>query len=271
MTFVAFGVYDYFSLKQNLLNNQKYKQKVVDQSHEITSYRKQIQNFADKINALKTRLIKLDNFEKKIRIIADIEMYSDQDGFFGIGGSIPEDLDAQIPLREKHNSLIRQMHRQTPQLELASTIKLKSFESLFMHLERKRDLLSSTPTIRPTKVWTTSRFGYRLSPNTGVREFHKGLDISNYKGEAIVAPADGTVTFVGANAVRGNYMVIDHGYGVMTQYAHLQKTRKKPGEEIKRGETIALMGSTGRSTGPHLHYEVYLNGVPVNPSKYILN
>jgi len=272
---LAMGICDYYNLRNNLkinyVNNRRYKEKIADQSHEVVGYQKQVQKFADEINTLKSRMVELNNLENKIRIIADLEKSTGQDGFYGIGGSIPEDLDIQIPLGEQHSSLIREMNQQTPQLEYVSTQQLKSFESIFMHLERKRDLFSSTPTIRPTEGWLTSQFGYRKSPYTGLREFHKGLDISNRKGESIVAPADGTVTFVGASALRGNYMIVNHGYGVITQYAHLQKALKRLGEEVKRGDTIALMGNTGRSTGPHLHYEVYLNGVPVNPSKYILN
>ncbi|MBU0698630.1 MAG: M23 family metallopeptidase [Proteobacteria bacterium] len=83
--------------------------------------------------------------------------------------------------------------------------------------------------------------------------------------------ADGIVAFTGANIFRGNFIVIDHNHGIVTRYAHIQKALKKNGETVKRGETIALLGNTGRSTGPHLHYEVYLKGIPVNPTKYILN
>lgn len=267
----AFGITDYYNLKKKLVNNHEHKEEIADQFDEIISHRRHIQKFADEVNALKSRLVELNNFEKKIRIIAAIDNTSDQDSFFGVGGSIPEDLNTQIPLMKRHNSLIREIHEQTPQLELASKKQLKRFESILMYFEQQRDILSSTPTIRPTKGWVTSQFGYRMSPYTDMREFHKGLDIANRQGTRIMAPADGTVTSISSNTILGKFMVIDHGHGVVTKYAHIQKALKKDGEEVKRGDTIALIGNTGRSTGPHLHYEVYLNGIPVNPTKYILN
>ncbi|MBU4415374.1 MAG: M23 family metallopeptidase, partial [Proteobacteria bacterium] len=147
----------------------------------------------------------------------------------------------------------------------------RSFESLFNNLEDQRNLLASTPAIRPTNGWISSKFGYRISPFTGFREFHKGLDIATRKGAPIVATADGVVTFVGVKGLIGKVIVIDHGHGMVTRYAHVHKALKKRGDVVKRGDTIALVGNTGRSTGSHLHYEVHLNGIPVNPAKYILN
>jgi len=97
------------------------------------------------------------------------------------------------------------------------------------------------------------------------------LDIANQKGTPIIATADGVVTFAGSKALFGRMIKIDHGYGMVTIYGHLQKLLKKCGDSVKRGDIIAQMGDSGRSTGSHLHYAVLLNGVPVNPKKYILN
>jgi murein DD-endopeptidase MepM/ murein hydrolase activator NlpD len=242
---------------------------------EIHHQREQIQKFAGEINALKAELLALNNFEKKIRIIANIEKSDDSENMFGVGGSIPEDLDAQIPLKEKHNSLIRDMHEQVEELSSASESQQEEFKSLLKSLEDQQNLLASTPAIRPVsrgeKSWITSRFGYRKSPFTGRREFHKGYDISSHKGTPILATADGVITFSGKKGLMGNMVVIDHGHGMITRYGHCQKTLKKRGDKVKRWEPIALMGNTGRSTGPHVHYEVHLNGIPVNPEKYILN
>ena len=263
--------YDYYTLKDNALNARDNSSLVKTQQEEIARQRQQIQDFADEIASLKTKLVDLNNFEKKIRIIANIEKSEDQDGLFGVGGSIPEDLDTQIPLTQKHNSLIRDMHEQLDQLNLASVNQSQGFETLFKYLHDQQNLLACTPAIRPTRGWTTSRFGYRTSPFTGRREFHKGYDIANREGTPVVAPADGVVTYSGKKGLLGNSVVIDHGHGMVTRYGHLKEFTKKRGEKVKRGETIAYMGNTGRSTGPHLHYEVHLNGIPVNPEKYILN
>ena len=100
---------------------------------------------------------------------------------------------------------------------------------------------------------------------------HKGLDISNRVGTPICAPARGTVTFVGADGGYGTCVMIDHGNNIVTRYAHLQKALVREGQYVQRGDVIAALGNTGRSTGPHLHYEVIVGGIPVNPMRYILN
>jgi murein DD-endopeptidase MepM/ murein hydrolase activator NlpD len=102
-------------------------------------------------------------------------------------------------------------------------------------------------------------------------EFHEGLDIASRLNAPIRAAAHGTVKFSGWNGSYGKMMVIDHGYGTETRYAHINKLLKKVGDKVKKGETIALVGNTGRSTGPHLHYEVCLNGRAVNPQDYIIH
>ena len=269
--FFVFAMYDYYDVKLKLSNIRGVESDLSEQSDTIVTQRKQIKKFADEINSLKSKLVDLNNFEKQLRIVANIEKPVDQDNLFGVGGSIPDDLDTQIPLTDKHNSLVREMHEQNRQLDFASRNQKQGFESLLKYLENQRNLLASTPAIRPVSGWTSSRFGYRVSPFTGLREFHKGLDIATRIGTPIVATADGVVTFAGRKGLLGKMIIIDHGHGMVTRYGHANKLLKKRGESIKRGDTIALVGNTGRSTGPHLHYEVRLNGIPVNPETYILN
>lgn len=268
---LAFVIYDYFDVRKELVGKHQLEKNIASQTKEIAGQRKQIQKFADEINGLKTKLVALNNFEKKIRIIANIEKPEEQNNLFGVGGSIPEDLDSKLPLAKKHNSLMREMHEQAQLLNMASTTQQEGFKSLYNFLEDQRNLLSSTPAIRPTKGWLASDFGYRESPFTGLREFHKGLDIANRIGTPVIATADGIVSFVGNKGNFGKAVKINHGHGMVTLYGHLSKVLKKQGDAVKRGDTVALMGNSGRSTGPHLHYEVFLNGIPVNPAKYILN
>lgn len=262
---------DYYRLKVSAVSVFENTLQLAGQSDEIMRQREQIQEFAEEITTLKTKLVTLSDFEKKVRIIANIESTEEQSNLFGIGGSIPEDLDTQIPLTQKHNSLIRDMHEQVGQLHLASHNQGQGFETLLKRLQDQQNLLASTPAVRPCPGWTTSSFGYRVSPFTGRREFHKGFDIANRKGTPIIATADGIIAFAGPKGLLGNSIVIDHGHGMVTRYGHLEKVMAKQGTPVKRGDTIALMGSTGRSTGSHLHYEVHLNGIPVNPDQYILN
>lgn len=268
---IGTSFFDYRSLRQSIAGTHRMARTINDQREAISQQRLQIQSFAHEINALKEKLVKLDQFEKKIRVIANLESGEGDDSLFGVGGAAPEDLDPRLELTQRHEGLMREMHLHVDELDKASQRQERSFGNLFDTLEGQRNLLASTPAIRPTGGWMTSRFGYRTSPFTGRKEFHKGMDIANRKGTAILATADGVVSFAGKKGAMGNIVVVDHGHGLVTRYAHLSKFLKKRGESVKRGDIIAQMGNSGRSTGPHLHYEVQLNGVPVNPAKYILN
>jgi murein DD-endopeptidase MepM/ murein hydrolase activator NlpD len=265
------GMVRFFQLQHSIRENTRLNAHIVEQQAGMEQQRKQIQAFAHSINQLKSSLIALNEFENKLRIIANLEHKGDQASLFSVGGSMPEDLETDLPLSGAHDSLMRQMHKHIQQVNQASGVQGESFEKLLASLKDKRNVLASTPSLRPAQGWTSSKFGYRISPFTGRREFHKGLDIANRAGTPIIAPADGIITSAEEKWLIGKSITIDHGYGMITRYGHMQKLLKKSGERVKRGETIALMGSTGRSTGPHLHYEVRLNGVPVNPEHYILD
>jgi len=270
---LGYLTFDYITLKKASLNNRYLQSKVSVQQDEISNQHKQIQFFAGEITNFKSKLIDLYSFEKKIRAMANIKNKKNeiQEGFFGIGGSSPADLNTKIALTEKHNTLVREMHEQVDEINLAAKVQVEGFKSILSFFEEQRSLLASTPAIRPANGSTTSTFGYRMSPFTGLREFHKGFDISAYEGTPIVATASGTVSQTEYNGSLGNTIVINHGHGMVTRYAHASKILKKSGSFVKRGEIIALIGNTGRSTGPHVHYEVHLNGIPVNPDNYILN
>ncbi len=269
--FIGIALYDYQSLRQTLAGSQQMAGTIEAQQEEIGQQRMQIQAFAHEINALKDQLVKLDQFEEKIRVIANLDSGQKEDNLFGIGGAAPDDLEPQLELSQRHEGLMREMHQQVDALDSASQRQEGSFSQLLDRLEGQRNILASTPAIRPTDGWMTSRFGNRMSPFTGKKEFHKGVDIANRQGTAILATANGVVSYVGKKGAMGNVLVIDHGHGMVTRYAHLSEALKKPGEKVKRGDIVAQMGNSGRSTGPHLHYEVHFNGVPVNPNQYILN
>jgi len=271
VAFVGISFHDYQILRNSLGTSNHIAQTIEEQREEIGQQRLQIQAFAHEINALKEKLVGLDQFEEKIRVIANLAPGQTDGNLFGVGGAAPEDLEPQLELTQRHEGLIREMHQQVDELASASQRQENSFGNLLDKLEGQRNLLASTPAIRPTGGWMTSRFGYRVSPFTGRKEFHKGVDIANRKGTAILATANGIVSFAGKKGPMGSVVVIDHGHGMITRYAHLSEALKKQGDTVKRGDIIAQMGNSGRSTGPHLHYEVHLNGVPVNPVTYILN
>ncbi|MGZ3662521.1 MAG: M23 family metallopeptidase, partial [Bdellovibrionota bacterium] len=143
-------------------------------------------------------------------------------------------------------------------------------ESLTTALYDQRDYMNSLPTLKPTNGWYTSGFGVRSSPFTGKSTMHEGLDLANHIGSAIVSAAAGVVTYAGPRAGYGNLVTVNHGYGISTQYGHISKAYVKVGDKVKRGQKIAAVGNTGRSTGPHVHYEVRVNGIPMDPYFYIL-
>lgn len=267
----GYFLYHYNDLRRAAGRSGVLAQTIDDQQAEILQQRRQIQLFAKKIDTLKGNLSRLNRFEKKIRVIANLENTSDEENIFGVGGAASEDLDPRIALTERHEHLMREMHQQINALDAASVRQEDRFDTLLDKLEGQRNLLASTPAIQPADGWVTSRFGYRTSPFTDRKEFHKGLDIANRKGTPILAAAAGVISFVGKKSHMGKVVVIDHGHGMVTRYAHLSETLKKRGERVGRGDVIAQMGNSGRSTGPHLHYEVLLNGVHVNPSNFILD
>jgi murein DD-endopeptidase MepM/ murein hydrolase activator NlpD len=143
-------------------------------------------------------------------------------------------------------------------------------QSLTTALLDQRDYLDSMPTLKPTNGWYSSGFGLRNSPFTDKSTMHEGMDIANHVGSTIVAPASGIVTYAGPRPGYGNLVTLDHGYGIQTQFGHISRAYVKTGEKVKRGQRIAAVGNTGRSTGPHVHYEVRVNGIPVDPYFYIL-
>ena len=266
--FCLFG-YNFHKVKTYQGAAEYLQSKVTLQTEEIHKQRRHIQAFANQLNSLKDQMARLDKLERKIRKLADIETDSNDDNYYGIGGFMPDDLDSNLDLDSEHGGLVKNMHEQVSQLKIASGDEEKNLRGLFGTLKKQRNILSATPSIMPTEGHITSRFGYRKSPFTGRIGLHKGIDISNKKGTPIMAAADGVVSFAGSRGLFGQIITIDHGHGLVTYYAHLSKFLKKEGVRVKKGEIIAEMGSTGRTTGPHLHYEVRLNGVSVNPIKYI--
>jgi murein DD-endopeptidase MepM/ murein hydrolase activator NlpD len=147
----------------------------------------------------------------------------------------------------------------------------QNIHALDQYLLDKESFLNSTPTILPADGWITSYFGQRMSPWAGRLKMHEGLDVGAPYGTPVYSPADGIVTFSGEKAGFGKFVQVDHGYGIETIYAHNQSLGVRSGEKVKRGSLLAAVGNTGHSTGPHLHYEVRVNGIAVDPLYFILD
>ena len=131
--------------------------------------------------------------------------------------------------------------------------------------------LSHTPSVWPVRGYFSSGFGNRTDPFTGGRDFHPGIDVSAPRGTKVVAPADGVVVAVGPRGAYGLAAIVDHGFGLVTRYAHLERFNVRAGQRVRRGDVIGFVGSTGRSNAPHLHYEVWLDDKAQNPVHYILD
>ena len=136
-------------------------------------------------------------------------------------------------------------------------------------VERRQALAAATPSIWPVAGWLSSSFGNRRDPFTGNTDFHPGLDISADRGQPVLATADGTVTNAAHHGSYGNLVVLDHGFGISTKYGHLSRFAVMTGQQIRRGDVVGYVGSTGRSTSPHLHYEVWVNDKLTNPLRLL--
>ena len=144
-----------------------------------------------------------------------------------------------------------------------------SFERLSQAWDERLLVLASTPSVQPVGGFFSDGYGWRRDPIDGSREFHKGVDIVAPPGTPVKATADGLVTAAGRTAGYGNMVHLAHGYGMASRYGHMSKILVRPGQRVKKGDIIGLVGSTGRSTGPHLHYEVFRAGAQVDPRKFL--
>ncbi|MBW2042124.1 MAG: M23 family metallopeptidase [Deltaproteobacteria bacterium] len=270
MAVVAVLVVDYFSLRRQYIHVTQNQAVAPDRKDSSDHLWDQIKKLDSDINHLKTKLFQISLLEEKLRYITGLDVKGDNDEN-GVGGPLPEDVDSKSEMKAIPGESLSRLRREMQQLEKVSNDRRHTLEELLELLERQQEIFSRTPMGYPTQGRISSRYGWRKSPFSGRREFHQGVDIAVYQGAPVTAPADGTIKSAGRNGGLGKMLVIDHGHGVVTRYGHLSKILKKPGDRVKRGDVVARVGSTGRSTGPHLHYEVLVGGAPVNPKLFVLN
>jgi biotin carboxyl carrier protein len=262
---------------------------------EVAEQQDQIDSFDETLDGVRSTLANIGEFERKVRIIAnlpgsaatggeevvevgidspEVEPPLDNSGVSApTGGPVP-DVPSKPQARIEAGSdepLIAALHRSVKRLGQVAASQERSLAEVAGQLESKRAHLAATPAIWPAKGWLTSRFGTRTSPFTNQKQFHAGIDIAGERGTDIVSPAQGKVVFSGKRGPLGKSIIIDHGYGVRTQYGHSDELYVKSGETVQRGQRIAALGNSGRSTGPHLHYVVEVKGKAVNPLDYIFD
>lgn len=251
--------------------------------HQLEDAKRQIRagdnhllSLTGKLQALEEDIQRVQQFDSKLRVLMNVDVDAADVG--SSQGEIPEGeigntgvLSNPLFLTRHRELFVRRLHSLVD--DLSTNIRLEEVEqqTLASLMRSHKDSLLSTPSIWPVKGYLTSGFGPRRAPLSGATRVHKGLDISNRIGTPIRATARGAVTFAGQDGAYGICVILDHGNGIVTRYAHMDRAIVTTGGYVQRGDVIGALGNSGRSTGPHLHYEVIVNGVEVNPMRYILN
>ncbi len=257
----AFILYQYVNLNVRLLELKQLRQQAGERSL-----------LAEKVGQIEGELGRLRDLDQRLRAVAGLDKGAVQPTATAQGGAeVPSETALLDAVKQRTGRLVDWVSGDLEALGQEITSRERSLRELKKFLEDKRSLLASTPTIWPVKGLITAAYGYRRSPFTGQREMHEGLDIAAPLGTPIVATADGIVSFVGPLASFGNVVFINHSHGFTTFYAHTSNIRVKEGQQVKRGDVVASVGMTGRTTGPHVHYEVQVNGSAVNPLKYVVD
>ena len=256
-----------FFLGAEFITNQ-----VSDQ--ELTRLRTENKDLVEKYEKVRWDLSEVDGRyqdlvrkEIAIRTIFDLPEINTEERQLGIGGPGSQTYPNMTPSEKVAFTTEVEVDR----LLKLSQFELEKYDEVENLLENYKDRLDHTPSIWSVKGWLSCGFGMRSDPFTGYRTMHRGVDIANHIGTPVVATADGVVKQIGKVGNMGRMITIDHGYGFVSRYGHLSKFQVKKGQKVKRGEVIALMGNSGKTTGPHLHYEVWRNGQAKNPMNYILN
>ncbi len=231
-----------------------------------------IRNVTVRVEAIKKKVEDIEKLNNQLRIIANLETPDIDNSALGVGGPLTEEMTEDLSsLTSSEAGAIKQLHNDIDKLQTKTAFEKESLLDLINFLDTQESFLASTPSVWPTRGVKTSGFGGRISPFTKQKSKHKGVDIAARKGTPVIAPADGIVKVARRESHYGNLIVIEHGYGYETRFAHLDAFLVEPGQKVRRGDRIGLVGNTGRSTGSHLHYEVRVDSVPKNPLKYVLN
>jgi murein DD-endopeptidase MepM/ murein hydrolase activator NlpD len=232
--------------------------------------KEQVEQMTKKLDRLEGTIDRLAERDNELRLVADLPKIDEDIRKVGTGGT-EQSYDFGLSSGEA-NDLLRSSSILMDKLERQINLQDESYNEIYKKLEFNKTFFTHLPAIKPMEgFYSRNSFGYRLHPVLQVLKFHEGLDIINDVGTPVHATGDGTVSFVGLNAGYGLTVEIDHGYGYQTLYAHLSKSLAKKGQQVKRGDIIARSGHSGLVSGPHLHYEVRVNGQKQNPINYFFD
>ncbi len=224
------------------------------------------------MDVLSTHVVNIEEKDRALRTYANMPQIDKDVRKLGIGGmEIVKPVKVENQLSDPASKLI-DLEMNVDNLTRKVKLELASYSNIYNKVIKESDRLQSIPSIRPVNGgYINSGFGYRNDPFTSKPRFHYGQDITVSSGTNIYAPSDGVVKYAARQGGFGKVIKLDHGYGYRTIFAHLSKFYVKWGQKVKRGDLIGKTGNTGRSAGPHLHYEVHRNGVPQNPLDYFFS
>jgi murein DD-endopeptidase MepM/ murein hydrolase activator NlpD len=271
--FIAFtGMFNYVTLKYAAAIRHPWLQAIVlaDQREEALRAQERVQGhlnaMALRLGELQAQLMRLDGLGEHLAKVAGLkpqELPSLQSGEIPGRGGAESSMPSRALSVDEFSDMLATLGRQ---LEERSD-QLGVLEALLVRDSANRKFM---PTLAPiVDGWFSSNFGYRIDPFTGTQTFHEGIDFPAERGTPIVAAASGKVIEAGVHPQYGKILAIDHGNGLVSRYAHAAELFVTEGDLVVRGQRVATVGSTGRSTGPHLHFEVRLNGVPQNPVRFL--
>jgi len=233
--------------------------------------RARLERISGEVGELRQMLMRNFDFERKARVLAELDPIDEDVRLMGVGGPEPALEDPLAMFDPTFANAVRRTEIEIDELIRQSRLQTESLTQVVTRLEERREIWDHTPSISPVPGgFISSRFGRRTDPFTGSNSFHAGVDVCAPRGTPVVATADGIVTFAGRRVGYGNTICINHGHGLSTWYAHVGKLKVGKGHRVKRGQVIASVGTSGRSTAPHVHYEVRENSRAVNPSQYML-
>jgi len=243
-----------------------------------SSYTQTMQNLTIEQQNVKKRLVELENFEEKISFFLSVlpengNSASKMSYKGGIGGG--EELETisadglESMVEENSYEFPSINHENEKTDERVKRLKKRLEELADLALQEKKRL-DYTPSILPAQGYMTSRFGWRMSPFTGKRHFHRGIDLVNKIGTPVKATAAGRVILAGKEVYWGNVIFIEHRDGIVSKYGHLSEIKVRRGDKVGRGDLIALIGMSGRTTGPHLHYQIEINNKAADPTKFVI-
>ena len=224
------------------------------------------------MDLLSTHVVNIEEKDRALRTYANMPQIDKDVRKLGIGGmEVVKPVKVENQLSDPASKLI-DLEMNVDNLTRKVKLELASYSNIYNKVIKESDRLQSIPSIRPVNGgYINSGFGYRNDPFTSKPRFHYGQDITVSSGTNIYAPSDGVVKYAARQGGFGKVIKLDHGYGYRTIFAHLSKFYVKWGQKVKRGDLIGKSGNTGRSAGPHLHYEVHRNGVPQNPLDYFFS